>query len=245
MNSNGSQTLLTAATLALVAMAAVPVRADGLISSLPEDGAFCRFRLTTRVEAGRSGTDFSGSLTVASVGKTSEDGEACRWIEIKSAFTQGGREGTSIIKLLIPEEHLGTGKKPLDHVVRGWIKNLDEEPLRYAAEHRGLIQVFFLPGALRDAGKHAEKRTVTLDEEQLVIEEAMTGKHANIPQGAPGMEADATYFIWRHEKAPFGVAAVRQEIELKRNEAVMARHRIELEIVATGTGAESELPQYD
>ena len=188
---------------------------------------------------------FSGPLSTSFTLPPDADGERCRWIEIKSAFTQGDREGTSVTKLLIPEKHLGAGKEPLDHVVRGWIKNLDEEALRYAAEHRGLIRAFFLPGELTDAGKHAEKRTVALNEEQLVIEEAIRGRLENISQGAPGMKADVTHFIWRHEKAPFGVAAVRQEIEIKRDEAVMARHRIELEFFVRGTNAKSDLPEHN
>ena len=111
-------TLITG--LVLCAAAIEPVRGDGLIYRLPEDGT--QIRYDTELSSDLQETPTEGSLTVSSVGQTTVNDEKCRWIEIKSIATANGQDHIQIIKALIPEKDLAKGKRPLEHVVRIWVK---------------------------------------------------------------------------------------------------------------------------
>src|ERR1051326_6094228 len=103
-----------------------PALADGLIYKLPADGAQVRYDLEIAI----TGQDVkvNGSISVSSVGKTTENGEDCRWIEFKMITSNDGQDHVNISKVLIPEKHLGQGKSAADNVIRGWIKEENGEP---------------------------------------------------------------------------------------------------------------------
>src|SRR5262245_10829775 len=105
---------------------AQPARADGLIYKLPDDGAQVRYDLEIAI----TGQDakVNGSLSVSSVGKTTENGEDCRWIEFKMILNSEGQDHVVISKVLVPEKHLGKGKSGVENVIRGWIKDDNGEP---------------------------------------------------------------------------------------------------------------------
>src|SRR5262249_53928106 len=80
--------------------------ADGLIYKLPDDGAQVRYDL----EIATTGDNkVKGSLSVSSVGKATENGEECRWIEFKMITNDDGQDHIIISKVLIPDKHIGKG----------------------------------------------------------------------------------------------------------------------------------------
>jgi len=66
-----------------------------------------------------------GTLRMASVGQTVEDGQKCRWIEVAwdSEIQEDGDKAIKekqVYKVLVPEKFLAKGETPLDHAVRAW-----------------------------------------------------------------------------------------------------------------------------
>jgi hypothetical protein len=63
-----------------------------LLYQLPEDGAWVRFDVEYTFKS--EGLELSGqqTITMASVGKTFEGPDECRWIEFKILATENGTE---------------------------------------------------------------------------------------------------------------------------------------------------------
>src|SRR5262249_52506424 len=97
---------------ALLLLSRVP--ADGLIYRLPEDGSFARFDMEATKGAAGKAEKVQGALLLSSVGRKDVAGKPCRWIEFK-IIGQLGKEDTSIIKVLIPEDKLREGEDALGH----------------------------------------------------------------------------------------------------------------------------------
>src|SRR5262249_147510 len=104
--------------LMLLGLTMSTAKADCLFYDLPEDHTWVRFEMQLTIDQQTN----PATLTMASVGQVSEGGEQCRWIEFKLQMTQGGMEHTIIAKALIPESYLKKGESPMDHLVRGWLK---------------------------------------------------------------------------------------------------------------------------
>jgi hypothetical protein len=119
------------AGLFLAVAHAQTVRGDGLIYQLPADGAQVRYDTELALSAGEQDVKVKGSVTVSSVGQTTENGEKCRWIEFKTINPEDGQDRSVISKVLIPEKHLGKGQSAADNVIRVWIKEGDGEPQEY------------------------------------------------------------------------------------------------------------------
>ena len=61
----------------LLALVAVPARADGLLYQLPQDGAWVLFNAEIALARGDQKLDATGSLRMSSVGTSEEDGAKC------------------------------------------------------------------------------------------------------------------------------------------------------------------------
>jgi hypothetical protein len=106
-----------------------PARADGLIQSLPADGAWVRYNFRCRMERGGSQKELIGDLTIKSAGAVQHDGRPHRWIETVLDYREstGGGERREIEKLLFPESELDGKGSPKSHLVRGWEKDDDQD----------------------------------------------------------------------------------------------------------------------
>jgi hypothetical protein len=198
-----------------VALFADLARADGLIYQLPEDGASVTFAYSEVVNGVEKNQ--KDGLVISSVGKAVVDGEDCRWIEIRAIDPNAGEtdpETFLIFKLLISERHLGKGKSARDHVIRGWLKNGNEDvfELNDPKSIKTGIDLFYppLPKLLSGPpGEQKELAKVEIDGNLGKISCAgVSGSYNERGQGA-GQRLDfrTTFENRLHEKAPFGVVS--------------------------------------
>src|SRR5690349_14609236 len=115
------RTLLAATMAVAVLTASLTARGDGLIAKLPEDGTWAIYKSQGYKErANKTREDVTGTVKISSVGKKTESGEPCRWIEIEHSYKTDAGDKRQIEKLLIPEMYLTLGEAPAEHIVRGW-----------------------------------------------------------------------------------------------------------------------------
>lgn len=210
------------------------VRADGLILRLPEDGSFVRYSLQGTMVRDGAESPLSVTLSIASVGKAEENGQACRWIEINMVRAQG----TTISKLLIPEKYLQKGEDPLAHVVRGYMKRGDNQVQALSERGRGLFLPGVLAGPLQD-GKPLEKRTIENDKLGKVECEGVAGVAR---QQREQFQSESKYELRTSDKSPFGVVSGSVEFVIKREGADRFKGKYTLTLTDCGTDAKSELP---
>ena len=210
--------------------------AEGLLYQLPKDGSWVRFNIQYTFKS--EGVEQSGQqiLTMASVGKTIEGVEPCRWIEFKIQANENGTERLWIRKLLIPERYLKKGENPTLHVVRGWTMQEDGKVERAVPVHGRWPA--FLAGPLQDETKLA-KQLVESKLGQLMCEGA-----AGWIQFAEGnLNTIVTFESRLHEKAPFGVVATRMLFEVRGDGS---NYTIDstAKLTDLGEGAKSALTGY-
>jgi hypothetical protein len=108
--------------------------ADGLLYQMPKDGAWVKYDMTMDMQAGDAVRTMTGTIRMAAVGTVKENDKTFRWIEFHMVMKMpgqddAGEERTSVAKVLIPEEQLKKGGKPMDNWARGWLKQGDDSPI--------------------------------------------------------------------------------------------------------------------
>jgi hypothetical protein len=221
-------------------IAVQPLRADGLIYKLPDDGAQIRYEMELMLSAGGQETPAKGSVTVSSVGQTTVNDEKCRWIEIKSIMSVDGQDHIQVMKSLIPEKDLGKGKSPLEHVVRTWVKEDNGEVLEVKDLNvpQALALKAFLGGTIKNPG---ELEKIKIDGKLGELECA--GVTGDQEFEGPDGGAVAIHFENRlHEKAPFGLVSADWKFEVKNAGQTFLTGTFKLTAADTSTTALSELP---
>jgi len=111
------------AAVVLFALAATAASADGLLYQLPKDGTWARYDFEASMTHGDRTQRAEGLIHIASVGRVTEKGQPCRWIEVRFEVKPEKEEvEENVVKVLVPEKHLAKGESPLKHVVRAWIR---------------------------------------------------------------------------------------------------------------------------
>lgn len=188
--------------------------------ALPADGAWVRYRTATKSDDGT--IDYTGQLTIKVVGRKIERVGPCRWVELQFVGNENDKDAKSIFKLLIPEKALLEQGRPLQHVVRGWVKfgENDVEELTPAFLNGGDAggqvdlsdQMLFWPGVLRRARRVAKPAAVEFQRNRLNIPESFAGQHVAV---FPSLTSDAKrtdttdYEMWFHPDVPVGFAFAR------------------------------------
>jgi hypothetical protein len=182
--------------------------ADGLIYRLPKDGGSVTFDYEYRastIPPTKGLEDIrKGSLTMSSVGVTTIDNEKCRWIEFKEVLKWefDGKERVTITKVLVPEKHLGRGKSPGEHLIRGWVKFGDGAPKELNDLRSPLVaaQGLFLAGPPKEL---KDLKQAEIDGKLGRLQcEGVTGKFVEEQEGG---DVCRTFENRLHSKAPFGV----------------------------------------
>jgi hypothetical protein len=232
--------LLSALFALVLAPASRTAWGNGLLYRLPEDGARARFDMKMEYTdlADGEAKQGDGSMTVSSVGSCEVEGQECRWIELKGKMeTEGSRD--FVCKALLPEKYLKEGEKPLDHLVRAWGKmgRGEAEEIKDPKSPRAGPLAAFLCGPLKDTKKLKKKVVKTkLGEFEC---EGVRG-NLSIEQGSETIQVE--YRIRLHDKAPFGVVAMRMNIDVRRNGEARSKGELNLKLVEIGKGAKSALP---
>src|SRR5262249_2075857 len=177
-------------------------RSDGLIYQLPKDGTSATYDM--QVSGSRNGQQKTGkgSLVVSSVGEATIDNEKCRWIEFKMALKLDDDSRVAIVKVLIPEKHLGKDKAAGDNILRGWGKQgggTAVEIKNTSSNEMGPISAF-LTGPPKDLKKIDQ---IEIDGKLGKLQCAGVSGTTELEQG--GSTFDLKFESRLHEKAPFGV----------------------------------------
>lgn len=235
--------LWTSTMAVVLAMSAGTAYADGLLYQLPEDGSWVSYDIKLSGQFGDRQFEGQGTLTMKSVGQSTENGEPCRWIEFRSDTKFGERERTSIYKLLIPEKFLKKGEAPLDHLVRGWRKFGDGEP--EAVENANGLRTIrsYLVGPLPSV-KKLDKEVVESKLGRLECD-GLTGQtEYTYTRGDNQSQVQAEYRTRLHKQAPFGVVSCQIKSTITRDGEVRGTITSTLKLADFGTTALTELPKY-
>jgi hypothetical protein len=223
--------------LSIAAVLTQMARADGLIYQLPKDGEQVRYDM--EIAVADQNVNVKGSVTVSSVGKVTENGEECRWIEFKMISPQDGQDHVAVSKALIPEKHLGKGKAAAENFIRGWIKDGEGEPfeVKDLKAPQAVALRAFLAGTPKNAGEL----------EKTEIDGKLGKLECPCATGEMELESDIGTITINvenrlHEKAPFGLVNAAWKFELKNNGQVIVAGAFKLTLADTSTTALSDLP---
>lgn len=241
-------------TILSILILATPSFADGLLYTLPKDGTAAHYTFKQTMTFPKKKDDpitMKGEFTLASVGKVKEKGKDCRWIEIviKSEPKKNIPQTRTIIKALVPEQHIGKGKNPLKHWIRGWAKLTQQNPMQLTKDQLrqpNLLHNMFITGPLKQTKPLKEKviDTKALGKLKCVGEKGtfiLKDGVVNINNGVvTKRDAILTFENHFHEKSPFGVVKGLFRMDGGKDqakaEAVLMLDRIE-------TKAKSLLPE--
>jgi hypothetical protein len=223
-------------------MSASTVQADGLIQSLPADGAWVRFNFHMTREAATR-VEKSGELTVKSVGQEQHAGRPHRWIEIvlSSHDRMGGGERREVEKFLVPEAELTRDGSPMSHVVRGWMK-IDDQDVVARNPNLGPGDSVWMPGAEEVRETVRAPREIEYQRGRLSLDEGLRGRVACTSES--GVLQTTELQVWTTDHVPFGVGASEHVLTLRKGETDFGTYRYLLEMNDYGTGAVSTLPGH-
>jgi hypothetical protein len=240
---------LFAVTVAVAAVFPSCTFADGFLYQLPKDGAWVRFE-----EEGKgsrpdgTGVTVSGKLTISSVGTVDIDGKRCRWIEIATDTKMSDRPAIQhVVKLLIPEAHLGKGKEPLEHTLKAWSKHsaINDGQLQEIKDPAGNGATFlknyvtpYLRGPFEDA-ENLEKATVDSKLGKLECAGLVAKEKRMIGNG---VTIHYTHRVRLHERAHFGVVSFQSEMRMELDGQVGANMASTTTLSDSGTDATSAIP---
>ncbi len=239
-----SITFLTSAVLLLAASTA---RADGMFYQLPADGTWAKYDLKMTLAMGDTKMQGDGALRMASVGRSVEKDEPCRWIEVDfqvklSQGPDGGpQEQQYVLKVLIPEKHLKAGENPLDHMVRGWIREGDGDAVALAEPKsfdKSPLPVV-LSGPLQDV-----KRLEPIEVESKLGKLSCRGT-AGMLEADDKRKTQLAIENRHHPKSPFGVVTSQWKVEFADGAPLEAVMTMDLKLSDLGTDAKSELPEQE
>lgn len=232
--------------------ATIPVsvsQADGILFKLPEDGTWVQYKMDGQEIEGRRGDKekYAGTLTISSVGGEKVKGETCRWIEIRHTWQEITRGDTDdrvrILKCLVPEKHVGEGKTPSKHIIRGWRSAFlgskgkgRPYPLHRSDGSLRLSQ----PGGMIFGGPLG--KPVKLKPKKIKTKLGTftcTGTRGTFPVKLGNKTTPYTLTVWRSEKVPYGVV----RFEMKGNEPDGDIVTFSAIVQEKGTKAETELPK--
>ena len=258
--------------------------ADGLIYQLPPDGAWVTYTLS---QAGTNRVSFppglaqerqeirgllaqtTGFLTLRSVGTVVIDGEACRWIELKTEVDMRGEMPDAatgvvhnqqssrriILKILIPEHCLSAGSDPLAHVRRMYFQDGSEEPEAIDDDKDKQYQIdrfrpFFPAPPLEPRTLSRDSvNTATLGSLDCEKHSFHSSYEGPLARGRRGWWTwRGMHEVWVNDKVPFGVVSLRfvgrsEERSGEPGRSALAASELtnHLVVSAVGTGAQSEL----
>lgn len=252
------RTQLLAIVAGLSLFAALDCQAGGFFRRVPEVGEWARYDMRFKRIEDRTvpegepfvSREVVGNLVLKCVAEADIDGHRCLWLE--AAFDGSDEEqerGSLIVKILVPVDQL-VETDVADHVVRGWIQELDSdvESLRFDNNEFNRGETWFamllaFSSSAETAGRR-RTRTLTIHGVEVELSHCESGSFAEREFDDARLSGEATW--WPSDEYAFGVAAAEltwREVRIPSERAT--EMEFWLELVATGTDAESDLPEYN
>ncbi|MSR57330.1 MAG: hypothetical protein EXS05_06630 [Planctomycetaceae bacterium] len=223
-------------------------RGDDQPRQLAKDGAWVQYQWDwERLDNGQT---MSGKLTLSFVGSLVENGEPCRWIELKYVIPEGNEKGTLIEKLLIREKDLLESENPIETVLRTWVQ-FNDEPAYRKEPHQNNdstsgTTLLWTPGAMKKAVA-GTPRDIEYQQGHLKAAKAWSKNVLLAEKNQDGKvvaHRSRRYTSWLHADLPVGFA----QAEIKDDLYNLDKTKILMPTVSvfllqdTGTDAKSALP---
>jgi hypothetical protein len=212
---------------------------------LPKDGAWVRYQKT--VQNLKTGKTFvPATVTLSFVGTQIEDGQPCRWLELKLVIPE--REagtGMYVSKVLVPEKDLWESDKPFEHARRTWVRRPDgavTKPPNGARDDLTYDELMlWTPGMLKGfAPAKGQSKDVEYQAGLLKDAEARTTERIYELDG--GTKYKRKYTTWVHPDLPMGFAEARIIQEQFQGNESLGSFSIDYRIEDIGVDAKTELP---
>lgn len=221
-------------------------RAEGLIVQLPKTGAWAQFDMVQvkgLVDSNSGKTliedrTTQATLRIASVGKATVDKKSCRWIEFKVEEPMGDSARTTIVKLLIPDDHLKKGGDPAGNIMQGWLKG-GGKPVRPIKDGDSIV-IRVLVGGPQEKLTKLDPKVVECKAGQLKCE-GLSGTSTWKDDNERNF--NTAHELRLHRKSPFGVAWWKSETDLVDKGARMTI-KVTSSLIESGNDATSELPDH-
>lgn len=235
--------------VAVAAFADSAFAGGGFLQTLPKDGTWVTYNMEMKAEEGPM-QEMSGTMKLKSVGTVKEKGKTYRWLEIEMRGEQNGMKQHTILKALIGEKELKPGAKGELEILRGWQQNtrgdtkMDPKELS-AAElgGRGPLAMFF-GTRLKDQKTVKQTKTIAYQKGELKIASAVAGDvQIELNENAPkDFKQSMRQTIWKHKSIPTGTAAIEMQMEISRQDKLLAKFKMVFNVQDFGKDAKSALP---
>jgi len=237
--------------IAAVLLAIAPaICAEEEAARIPVDGAWVRYQMETE-QSENDENKFEASVTLSLVGTVTEDGLRCRWLESKMDVRKTpATAGTSISKVLVPQEDLFESTKPFERARRLWISRPKAPPTKFDIAKVGNWisweeNLLWSPGMLKSARRlEDEPRIVEYQRGQLKCIHAFSGELTYVTPGPGDLKITnkRKYTLWLHPQVPFGFAEARIQGEQTLGENT-SRFTTIYSLQDFGDDAKSALPE--
>ena len=243
ITSSGRKINQYTSILAIVAfwmLSAPGAMADGLLYDMPKDGAWVKYDLELVMGKGQQQMKVAGHMIMSVTGTVKENDKTYRWVEFQRGMRAGNREETIFGKVLVPDEHLKKGGKPMEHWGRGWLKDGNGQAKALTMDDLGPLPAF-LASPLSDT-KDLKKKEI---ESKLGKLECAGVSGVAKYEERPGRTTVVTFDEIRlHEKAPFGVVSASMNVQtIRENGQARDQGSLTLKLVDTGDDAKTALPE--
>jgi len=216
---------------------AEPSYGGGIVAKLPEDGTWATYQIAALKSAGADTPDVGfGTLRISLVGTSIEDGQRCRWIELKRE--EPGR--LVIQKILVPEKHIKAGGDILGHVVRGWRRVEDNQPRELAKDELDRRLFLYFPGTLKDV---EDLKAEILDCELGQLECVGTSGTADCL--FEDRKCVGEFIARAHDKAAFGVVQWQAALTWTGLSDRVRNFGCVMTLIDQGDDAQTELPGHN
>jgi hypothetical protein len=226
---------LISCVAAILVLASV-IKGDGLVYQLRADGSFAVYKFELVSDKKEK---IGGSLKLSSVGQTTVEGDACRWLEFRLAEIGKDNKRFLLVKVLIAEKRLRKGETPIDHVLKAWRgdENGKSDPIRDVKTSLPNSITAFLRGPLIQ-----EKKTPAAPIESALGKLDCEGITGLIREKQEEETFEIIVENRLHKKAPFGVVSSRMQMTAKKGNESLGSAVMTLNLKEFGTGAKSEMP---
>lgn len=230
--------------LFIVGTAHVNVRAQAIISKIPADGTWARYRSVgvTHISKERS-LHSQGTFELRCVGTVLIDMETYRWIETDTSFRFDDTHMTVIEKFLVRERDAEKGQLAADAVLKHYRKlesdgvtRIEEVDTRTNGS-RYKILLYFAP-KLDAKAEQLSKELKTIFGVSVCTGKSGRGHQKRADAGKLPIQ----YLAYSHPESPFGSVFFLQTAKKEEIEIDGPTYLWQLELTETGTGAESALP---